>query len=556
MSRYLFAGLRASLTLPVLLLAPFSGSCTVSPVASICPVSSGSVERITYSTDRRKFDLLLVVDNSDNMVAKQQALATTFGELMLGLAGEGHDYDYHVGVVSTDVGSWVAPGQPWTMSAGACDSFAGDDGQLQAIACTDRQDASAAAVRACSELCPDRRFIPMDGTPFIRRHNGVTNVPVALATDPKTGRMIDRGPEYALKCMAILGEGGCQLSSPLEAMKRALDGHLPGNQGFLRADSVLQIIILTDKDDCSVQPARRSENDPHTRSCALPDANAAYDCFTPAFRCLARDLACDQPLNTAGNKTGCHERADTYLQPVDDYVRFLLTVVPAERLAPVGLWTLPALDAGGRVVVTQDAKVAGSAGLRAGAGAQAACQAMGDPSYYGQPQLRLSHWLAALPEPYWLNPMANICDPQDYSTSVLAPVENQILNSAVLNCLSIEPKLRPDGTPDCVVGDVPSTSLSASPSVVMPVCNPRCCAAMADPKNYRWSWSWNDATVAACRNETVDCFCLPRSEACGYGSNSDGTAVGIWRAGNADQPPSTVISIRCAVEDQMCQALQ
>ena len=46
-----------------------------------------------------------------------------------------------------------------------------------------------------------------------------------------------------------------------------------------------------------------AENDPTSRDCGAPDRNASFDCYNAAYRCLARDVVCDQPLNTPGAKT-------------------------------------------------------------------------------------------------------------------------------------------------------------------------------------------------------------------------------------------------------------
>jgi hypothetical protein len=206
-------------------------------LAAVCSCQRGVAETIWSPYRRPKIDLLLVIGNTPGMVKKQRALAQTFPALLSLL--EGAHFDYHIGVVSTDTGSWVAPNAPWPMSAGSCDSFAGDDGQLQKTSCLDRSSGSAAAANACAAVCPDRRFLPTDGLPFVAGAGGRTNVPVALAPDPMTGRMVDYGPAYALQCMAMLGDGGCVISAPLASARLALDGHADVNRGFLRPHSLL-----------------------------------------------------------------------------------------------------------------------------------------------------------------------------------------------------------------------------------------------------------------------------------------------------------------------------
>lgn len=518
--------------------------CTTPPVSEVCPSLASTAKSRGGFARRPKLDILFVIGNSGSMATKQHALAGTFGDLLAGLDHQGYEWDYHIGIATTDVGSWVAPRQPWTISAGACDSFAGDDGQLQAVSCLDRQNGSAVAAQTCSAVCPDRRFVPTDGSPFVSGYRGFHNVPVAMELDPKTGVMVDRGPEYALSCLALVGDGGCPLSSPMEAMKRALDGHLPANQGFLRDDASLLVVIVTDTDDCSVQAARRAELDPHTRNCSSPDFNAAPECFALPFRCLASNIQCDQPLNTAGTKTNCQKRLDSYLEPVQNYLNFLQTLRPQGRAAIVGLWALPAVDAGGQVVVIQDPKVAGSAGLSAAVGAQAACQSASDPNFVGQPQLRLSH-LAAQFRDLSAEPVeGNICDPQDYLNTETALLWDPLLCYLKLVGLGGIPRLLENGTPNCRVGDVEQGSPDAVPETAMPPCGPGCCAAMGTAQPL-CGW-WSDAVVAACQEEAQACYCIVSASAA---LPSGEASYGVWRPMSADGPPGTVVNIRCGLQE-------
>lgn len=208
---------------------------------------------------------------------------------------------------------------------------------------------------------------------------------------------------------------------------------------------------------------------------------------------LARELACDQPLNVPGYKTGCHERTDTYLQPVDDYVAFLLSLHPADLLLPTGVWPLPALEAGGQLFVVQDPRVAGSAGLSPGQGALAACQAPGDPSLFGQPQQRLSRLAAAFSQSGWPVPVVSICDPQSYLSAVGAALVDDLRCHIELLVLPGAPQARPDGSPLCLVGDVPFGQPDAAPDNLMPVCSASCCAAMPANQGFcgRWGTPWS-----------------------------------------------------------------
>ena len=67
--------------------------------------------------------------------------------------------------------------------------------------------------------------------------------------------------EDVFRCIAPLGDVGCAFEQPFGADARAgrrRDGTPPAeNQGFLRDDARLAIVMLTNEDDCSPRAARR-----------------------------------------------------------------------------------------------------------------------------------------------------------------------------------------------------------------------------------------------------------------------------------------------------------
>ena len=514
-------------------------------LAAVCSsCQSGIAQMLVHNADRWKRDVLFVVSNTRGMAVKQRALAESLSSAVATL--DSVDLDTHIGVISTDVGSWVAPNTPWTMSSGSCDSFEGDDGALQALSCLDRGNLSAGAAAACSAVCPDRRFVPTDGHPFLIRKDGRYNVPAAWEPDPKTGRMIDRGPEYALRCMLMLGDGGCSLSSPLESLRRALDGHRRENAGFFRPGVPLWIVILTDSDDCSMQLARRGEGDPHTQDCNVADPNAPASCYSlGAYRCLARDVICDQPMNVAGSKTRCQERSDRALTPVGTFIEAIRSALPKTPVEVVGLWTTPSLADGGKLVVTQSPRVAGSAGLDFGQGTDASCRAAADPTLTGQAQLRLSKFadsFFAPPLPWQWSRQINLCEPTQYSEA-LSGLGSTILKGFGLDCLPAPPKLNADGTPACLVGDVPKDRPDHAPESLLPLCSPGCCDAF-DHRISRSTPQSDPVIRAACQPEPADCYCALASQQACPGS----ALVTTWRKDGADDPPNKVTSVRCAVQ--------
>lgn len=360
----------------------------------------------------KNIDVLFVMDNSPSMSPKQRTLTTQIPRFIRQLDSLG--LDYHIGIVSTDVGSNIAPMMPWGGNIGKCDTFAGDDGVLQSAACTSRTDVTSDARNACTTLCPDDHFVPNDGKSYISKISGVSNVPVKMMLDPMTGTMIDVGPISAFQCMALLGDTGCGLESPLEAAKRALDGHRAENSGFLRPDSLLAVIFLTDEDDCSVQLSRRSENNPATMDCATADQNAAFGCYNVDYRCLARSVVCDQPMNTSGVKTHCTERPNNYLEPTGNYAKFFRGLRPDSRLFIGGIWTQPTITKGGKLAVSYSSGGSSSPFLNRDRGADAACVYSGDATIVGQAQLRLSAFAANFADAQ----QYSICDLDNFARSV------------------------------------------------------------------------------------------------------------------------------------------
>lgn len=191
-------------------------------------------------------DLLFVVDNSNSMAEEQASLAAEIPALVRALvdppdedADGNPDWlpirDLSVGVVTTDmgVGGFTVP---------TCtDGDFGDDGLLRTEGNT--------AVDGCSASYP--RFA---------RYTPGAATPEEVAFD--------------VSCVTQAGLGGCGFEQPLEATLKALSpaaptaatgpgyvpptffrgtrGHADGaNAGFVRDDTLLAVVIVTDEEDCS-----------------------------------------------------------------------------------------------------------------------------------------------------------------------------------------------------------------------------------------------------------------------------------------------------------------
>jgi len=198
-------------------------------------VVSGVVRRIK-ATNIENVDLLFMVDNSGSMAEEQAALGMQFERMMLVLASGDLDADgtgdfppvksLHFGVISSDMGAGQEGVTTCTMG------FYGDDGLLQ----------NTGNGPGCESTYPGDflEFMAMGAT-----------TPQQFATDAR--------------CISTLGIGGCGFEQQLDAILKALTpstsgitffnnttGHGDGeNRGFLRDDSLLAIVAVTDEDDCS-----------------------------------------------------------------------------------------------------------------------------------------------------------------------------------------------------------------------------------------------------------------------------------------------------------------
>ncbi len=543
-------------TLSGALLALSLGACTAPQVGSPCPIPTNADNKTRLeavqkcygliagtSNDfrlKKDVDILFVIDNSPSMSPKQEALGKNIPEFIKKI--ESFGVNYHVGIVTSDVGSTVSDGATWGGgSEPSCDTFSGDDGRLQDITCDKRNTVSPDARSACVTLCPDNRFRPTDGSKFISKIDGKTNIPQDIRPDPMTGAMIDYGPSNAFKCMALVGDAGCGVEGQLEAVRRAIDTNAStANQNFLRPGSTLAVIFITDEDDCSAKPSRRTELNPNYRNCN-PGQPDSYDCYKVDQRCLMRSIQCNEPMTTPGGKTGCVERPDSFLEPVKTYYDALLKVRKADKLLVSGIWTKPNIDVakGGTVGIvggpnTSDLK------------RDPACRSAINPLVVGQPQFRLSQLATMFGVDKDGNanaPQLDVCDTANYPAALDQIAKT--LEKKLVPCLPVTVKTV-NGTPICLVGDVDENTPDAVPEKYFPQCSSTCCDAWAASS----SPSLADKTIqAACAAEKADaCFCAVKSKdpnVCTEGVNG-GTVTAVWRKGGINTPVGKTVSFRCA----------
>jgi hypothetical protein len=309
--------------------------CLDRPLEPIDPrTTSTVVERLTHSRVD-KIDVLLVIDNSGSMADKQAILAHAVPDLVgalvnppcLGPAGQRQAMtgplepcpdgmerefdpiaDMHVGIISSSLGSHGSD-----QCAGAKHESENDQAHLLVRSGVQLDDGPVAGLDGQSFLVWD---------PETEDGSGATGA-------GETQAMIDT----LTGMVGGVGEVGCGYEAPFEAWYRFLvdpnpyesiavvDGVaqlegtdqalLSDRSAFLRPDSMLAIIMLTDENDCSIRDGGRyfnvanyqngnfrmpkpraacakDPNDPCCRSCGQP---AGAGCDTSNDDCDSGNLA-------------------------------------------------------------------------------------------------------------------------------------------------------------------------------------------------------------------------------------------------------------------------
>jgi hypothetical protein len=257
-----------------------------------CTVSGVSLEVPQSGVD--KVDMLFMIDNSGSMSQEQKKLALVLPKLVAILATGNKDglpkpagvkpdfppvQSLHIGVVTSDMGingapaqnscgnlSFIATERDTRAATMRINKPVGDDGILQV-------DTSVAAtgIWAPPEGGGDvAEVVPADPA-------------CANITFPPTARYVDfnatmgNAADAALRfsCIAKRGRNGCGLEQQLESVLKALtppdsaikftaqspNGHgnaikagAPSgyNQTFLREDSILAVVVVSDEEDCSI----------------------------------------------------------------------------------------------------------------------------------------------------------------------------------------------------------------------------------------------------------------------------------------------------------------
>jgi hypothetical protein len=320
--------------------------CLDRPIAEADPRTTQTVVDVVGQSAVDKIDLLLVIDNSRSMADKQEILAKAVPELVkrlvtplcidpaTGLAGESVTYsdrdgscpeglvpefrpidDIHVGIISSSIGSVGAP----TCAA----SDTNDEGRLLTRIDPDDPSKRAATYEDQGYLAWDPKGKhPCPGEPVGGDRCPGLDDPEVLIGD-------------LTEMVRGVGETGCGYEAPLEAAYRFLGDPAPYAQlqvddagavskvgadedllaqrrSFLRPDSLLAVIMLTDENDCSFRvdgasliAADAGQKMPRAREeCAQDPSHACCaSCWLPAPEDCPGDGGCADPEDqgNAGN---------------------------------------------------------------------------------------------------------------------------------------------------------------------------------------------------------------------------------------------------------------
>ncbi|HEY6477711.1 MAG TPA: hypothetical protein VI456_14110, partial [Polyangia bacterium] len=198
---------------------PALWACTSRTLEAPTIAPTATVGKMFTQKVNNKIDILFMIDNSSSMTEMQQKLYDQLPLFMNVLENLPIKPSLHVAVVSSDMG---APGDA-TTSIGCTPT--GDDGNFQSAP---RGMCTATTLQNNANYIIDEDMNTMNFTD-----------PIATV----------------FQCIALLGQTGCGFEHQLASIDRALGGDgsdaPSGNNGFLRDDAYLGIVLLTNEDDCS-----------------------------------------------------------------------------------------------------------------------------------------------------------------------------------------------------------------------------------------------------------------------------------------------------------------
>ncbi|PKN22287.1 MAG: hypothetical protein CVU65_15355 [Deltaproteobacteria bacterium HGW-Deltaproteobacteria-22] len=313
----------------------------------------GDWKRVGSATpERRDLDVLLVMDTSLGMGEINDLISDYIAYFAGTLATlPGGAPNLHFGVTTNDLGTgpYEIPGcDPQSISGGRL--FKGFDNNcvspvnqtylidVEPHGCTVLKTATPGSPTTCtSHDCTQANCEPPAGDPSGFPEPAGLTLQIAENGCPRCRNLGSSTIESTLQCMVNQGTSGCGMEQPLEAMRLALTDPSGANEGFLRPDADLAILLISDEDDCSASDTE------------LFNPDGAVDSelgSLSAFRCTEFGVVCDEPwvrpmIEDNLIYHNCRPREagdpDSLLYPMDRYTAALDGIKPWDRLIVTGL---------------------------------------------------------------------------------------------------------------------------------------------------------------------------------------------------------------------------
>jgi hypothetical protein len=287
--------LRWGLVLPALPLALWA--CNSHDLKEPLPNPQMETDFNVLVSPEREVDILFMVDNSPSMDPKQQALANNFPKMINILqqlpdpSGGTSLPDVHIGVISSDMGAG-------SVGAGGsgCQRQLGDKGLLWG---NDPNNLTASIAPNSLYGMPDptdpQRPVITDGCGLQSGQRWISDVANANGvgrTQNYAGTITD-----VFSCMAkAVYVNGCGYEHQLQSVRLALTPQPNVNMeniGFVRPKAYLAIVIITDEDDCSADPA---DADPAGTTTPGHNNDGMFSQHNPgdtgSLKCAARGHVC------------------------------------------------------------------------------------------------------------------------------------------------------------------------------------------------------------------------------------------------------------------------
>jgi len=300
----------------------------------------------------RSVDMIIVVDNSYGNYDGRIKLRSIMNGLVHSMEQfEAGMPDLHVGVITSDLGS-----SPYNV--GGCLIPGGDHGRF-VPSITDDAQTLHYLVDVAPRGCPVERHMEFDSPLQCLSHactqlhckpeafpgaDGLPTEPagLTLVTDEQgcpRCRSFNAVPlaQELEERIASLGSG-CGWEQHLEALRLALFGQNPENEGFSRPDSLVSVLFFMDEDDCSVA-------DPILLAPAVGTTLLEQLGPLTNYRCTRFGVVCDEPWPDASFPVGDYPMSNCRPRPGRD---------PRALLHPIARYdaAFGALRDGGRLQVS------------------------------------------------------------------------------------------------------------------------------------------------------------------------------------------------------------